>query len=124
MTTKKYLSVRIIAVIIVAALTSYAITIHNYFLPIPVILAWAAFLYIIRRKVTDVIADERDYKIAGQAARYTLTAFSMIGIITIFILLSYGENSRQYVLGNILASTICLVMLTNAFIFKWLSSRK
>lgn len=125
MTIKKYTFLKLLIVMLISALTSYSISIQNYFLPIPIILGLAAFLYIIRSKVTDVMADERDYKIAGQAARYTLFVFSLLGVVLMFILLNLGINNNLYqILGNALASTVCLVMLINAGIFKWLNSRQ
>lgn len=125
MTAKKYTFLKLLIVMFIAALTSYSVSIQNYFLPIPIILGLAAFLYIMRRKVPDIMTDERDYKIAGQAARYTLFIFSLLGVVSMFVLLNLGKNNSFYqTLGNTLASTICLVMLINAGIFKWLNSRQ
>lgn len=125
MTKKQYLICRLLVSFFTALLVASAVTLGNYIMPLLIIIAGMTILYTCRKKVQDVLADERDYKIAGQASRYVLNAYCLVGaIITIVVFATSRDNSALMLLANFLAYSICLIMIINSFLFKWLSSRK
>ncbi|MFA5127179.1 MAG: DUF2178 domain-containing protein [Patescibacteria group bacterium] len=125
MSKKQYLICRLVVSFFTALLVASAITLGNYVIPLLVIIAGMVVLYTCRKKVQDVLVDERDYKIAGQASRYVLNAYCLIGaIITVVVFATSKDNAALMLLANFLAYSICLIMIINSLLFKWLSSRK
>ena len=123
MSKKQYQVCRYVIVILLSALISVAITKEQYYLPIIFVLAAIAAMYYCRRslKTTDVLADERDYFLAGKAARLSLSIYSLIGTIAIFVLMILSEQrSELFVISQYLAYSICALLLLNAFIFRYL----
>jgi uncharacterized membrane protein len=107
---------------------SVSITMESYYLPIVFVASGMAAMYYLRKqlKITEVTADERDYKIAGDSARYTITIYGIIGTTTIFILMALSESKDDfiYALSQYLAFSVCFLLILNAIIFKYLSSKK
>jgi uncharacterized membrane protein len=128
MTFKQYNVCRIIIVVALAMSVSISITLENYYPPIILMAIAMAIIYYLRQqlKTREVMADERDYKLAGDAARHTITVYGLIGVASIFILMALAENKESliYVLSQYLAFSICFLFLLNAFIFKFLSWKK
>ena len=127
MTLKNYKIFRLIIIVVLSASISISITLNNYYLPIVfVISSWAAMYYCRKQlKTTDVLADERDYQIAGQASRYTIAIYGWIGAFGTFILLALSKNNPYfYDLSQYLAYSVCFIMLLNSFLFKYFSKRK
>lgn len=125
MSQKWYNTIKLIIAMLIAIFVSIAVSLHNYYLPLAIALAGAALLYLLRRQVKGVLADERDYALAGTASRYTIFTISIIGLILVFILLDLGQSNSYYqTLGNLLAYFICAMMLINAIIFKFLNYKK
>lgn len=127
MTKKQYKWARIITIILIAFTISTSLSLNNYIIPILVIFAGMAFMFSIRKKYEKeegVLADERDYKIAGNAARYTLFVYSIIGVVATMILMVLGkENDTLLTIGYFASYTVCGLMLLNAILFKILSKR-
>jgi len=125
MTKKQYLICRLIVSFLTAMFVAISMVKNNYIVPLLVIVAGMSLLYSCRKKVQDVLADERDYQVAGKSARYVLYFYSFIGAITSMILFVVAkDNTVLMLLANFLAYSICLLMIVNSMIFKWLNSRK
>lgn len=125
MTKKQYLTCRLIVSFLTAMLVAISMVQNNYIIPLLVIIAGMSLLYSCRKKVQDVLADERDYQIAGQSARYVLYFYSFIGAIVSMILFVVAkDNNVLMLLANFLAYSVCLLMIINSIIFKWLNSHK
>ena len=125
MSAKRFLFYRVAISMIIAGVVSSSIVIGNYILPIVTIITALIFLYIIKKKVSEVLEDERDYEIAGKAARYTLSIFSAITGIIVIILFSLRQKYQGFELaGSILAYAICSLLLIYSIIFKYYQSVK
>jgi len=118
--TKKALSIyRIIAVIIVTIIVSISINYGNWYLPVISIMASWLFLYTLRRKVKEVIADERDYIIAGKASGLTMKIYISSSVIIGMILYSTGkENEILFNIATTLLYSACFLMIFYAVLFK------
>lgn len=127
MNKKQYTICRLAIIIILSFSISTSINLDNYYLPIIFMFSAMAVLYYCRSqlKTTDVLVDERDYKIAGDAARYTIYIYGLIGAIATFVLMALSEKQGNlYIISQFLAFSVCFLMLFNAFLFKYLSKRK
>jgi uncharacterized membrane protein len=107
---------------------SLSITLENYYLPIVLVIIGMTAMYYLRKqlKMIEVMADERDYKLAGNAARHTITIYGLIGVFGIFILmaLSGGKEDFIYILSQYLAFSICFLFILNVVIFRYLTQKK
>ncbi|MFA6331282.1 MAG: DUF2178 domain-containing protein [Clostridia bacterium] len=126
MTAKQYKVCRLAIMIVLAMSISISISLENYYLPIVFLLSSSAGMYYCRKqlKTEKIMVDERDYQVAGNAARYTIFIYGWIGAILTFILMAMSEQGGfLYTLSQYLAFSVCFLMLLNAFLFKYLSKR-
>jgi len=119
MTKKAFSIYRIIAVIIVTIIVSISINYGNWYLPVISIMASWLFLYTLRRKVKEVIADERDYIIAGKASGLAMKIYISFSVIIGMILYSTGkENEILFNIATTLLYSACFLMIFYAVLFK------
>jgi uncharacterized membrane protein len=98
-----------------------SLSLENYYLPIVMIISATAGMYYCRKQLqtTTVLADERDYQVAGRASRYALIAYAWLGAIGTFVLMaiSKGEGAL-YDLSQYLSFSVLFLLLLNAVLFK------
>ena len=125
MNLKKYNFLRLIIVILLSSSISLSISLSNYLIPIFAVSESMVIIYILRHKVNEVIADERDYALAGQSARYTISIFGILMMIGVFVLLSLQAKNPLYGdISSILAYLTCFLMITNSLIFNFLKKKE
>lgn len=127
MSIKQYKIYRLIILILLSASISVSISLGNYYLPIIFVFSAMAVMYYCRKSIQtkEVMADERDYKLAGDAARYAIFIYGMIGAISTFVLMAISNKEGTiYILSQYLAYSVCFLMLLNSFLFKFLSKRQ
>lgn len=119
MTIKQFKYVRIAVVILLAIGVSQAITFRQYYLAVAGMAVAMAVLTLLRRRVKEVLADERDYEIAGKAARAAMQIFSWIAVLAMFYFLAYQDVNPLYgPISQIIAYSICgLLLLYNALFY-------
>ena len=119
MTKKAFSIYRIIAVSIVTIIVSIFINYGNWYLPVISIMASWLFLYTLRRRVKEVIADERDYIIAGKASGLAMKIYISFSVIIGLILYSTGkENEILFNIATTLLYSACFLMIFYAVLFK------
>jgi uncharacterized membrane protein len=126
MNKKQYKSCRIAIVIALSLAISVSISVQNYYLPILFVLTAMAGMYYCRKQLVteEVMADERDYKVAGDAARYTITIYGTLGAVSMFVMMGISQGEGLlYDLSQFVAYSVCFIMLLNAFMFKYLSKK-
>ncbi len=124
MTTKKYGQYRLIIVILLSVGISSLVSSGNYLIPLIGVVLAMIILYSLRQQVQGVLADECDYSLAGQAARYSLFAFSLILTFGFFILMQFaGDNQELRNLAMVFSYLVCALLLINAGIFQYLHMR-
>jgi len=96
MTLKKYNWVQFAVMAVEIIIINFAIQSKNYLLGACAVLAAVIALNLTRKKVTQVIADERDYQLAGTAARYTLNIITICMAIAIFIAMIWADKDPVF----------------------------
>ncbi|MBI5530517.1 MAG: DUF2178 domain-containing protein [Candidatus Doudnabacteria bacterium] len=125
MTIKQYTAARLITAASLAAIVSQAVVLKNYYLAAAAVVIGVLLLMYVKKQVTEVTADERDYKIAGDSARWSLIIFSILGAIGSFILLTArAYNPALEAAGSTLAYSVCLLLLVNSFVNYFLRYRQ
>jgi uncharacterized membrane protein len=118
MKKKTFEKIRIITVITLGITIGVSVSLKISFIS-PLAIAIAAFLInYLFRQVDEVVADERDYKLGGQAARTTLNIVG-IGLAAIGTgLIAYGTNDLYfYKLGQILLYIVSFILVINIFTY-------
>jgi uncharacterized membrane protein len=119
MTQKTFLVFKIITAMALGIIVSLSITHDNWYLPVISVLAAFAFLYFLKNKVKEVMADERDYKIGGKASQSAMTIYVMLSVVFGIILYITGkENEALFAAGNVLLYSACFLMLLYSVLFK------
>jgi uncharacterized membrane protein len=111
---------RIVTAMIVAIIMSFAVTLHSWILAIADVLLAIVIIFAAKKQVKDVLADERDYYIAGKAARYALSIFCIIEVIFAFYFMVLSKDTNAEVIGSVLAYSTCGLLLLNSLIVVYL----
>jgi len=120
MSLKQFQILKIVSAMIIAGLVSYSIVIENYLIPIICVATAWVVLFWARSKVTDIVADERDYEVGGHAARWSIMIFSWISVIAMFVLLyEKALNPVFEVVAYVLAYSVCGLMLLYSLLFNY-----
>lgn len=124
MTIKQYQYVRLAVVIFIAIATSIAINLENFLVPVVAIAIGMLILTIARKKITGILADERDYNIAGTAARYTISVFAFIMVLGVFGFMALKNKNPEFTnIATFLAYLTCALMIINFLIFHFLKTK-
>lgn len=123
MTEKKFKFYRIIIAATLAAIFSVSIVARNFAVPIISLVAAIGLIYMLKKNVKEVLEDERDYEIAGKAARYAMGIYSYLVMIIIFVLF-FGRSYNQSfeTVASILAYSVCSLIIIYSLAFKYLQS--
>lgn len=121
---KRYQQIRIGIVILISIIISQSLMFENYFIPIiTIIIAWLT-LFFLRRKVKEIMADERDYAIWGKAALLAMQIFSFASAIMIFVFYAMKKTNPSYEsIAITLAISVCVLMLTYSCIFAYMNRK-
>jgi uncharacterized membrane protein len=119
MTKKTFSICRVFIAMILAVLVTLSVSFGNWYLPvIAFVAAWIA-LYILRSKIKEVIADERDYMINGKASAMAMKIYIFISVIIgLVFYASSKEKDVLFAIGNTLVYSACFLMVLDAFLFK------
>jgi uncharacterized membrane protein len=119
MTKKMFSLYRVLAVAIVSVVVSVSINFGNWYLPVAAVAASWAFLYFLKGRVKEVIADERDYMIAGKASGLAVKIYLFASVVIGMIL--YANGGREGILfgtATTLLYSACFLMVLYAVLFK------
>jgi uncharacterized membrane protein len=119
MDKKTFNYVRIFTAMIIAAVCSVSVTLGNYILPLVVGVTSAVVIYAMKKQVKGVLADERDYQVAGKAARWTLYFYTVAAAVSSLVLMAVRGNGSGYELAaQIFAYSACALLITQSLLFK------
>jgi len=120
MTSKTFVVIRALTAFFLAAVMAQAIIYNNYVLAIVAIVGAVVVIMTSKRKVNGVMVDERVLLVGGNAARASISIFSVIGAGLMFVLMFFREaNPNYYIIASVLAYSICALLLLYSIIFKY-----
>jgi uncharacterized membrane protein len=124
MSKKTFLVIKIITAAILGAVVALSVNYGNWKLPVIVVLTAFVFLNVSKKRVTEVMEDERDYRIAGKASRVAMTVYVMVSVILGLILYIAGrQNSAMFAAGNVMVYSACFLMFIYSVLFKIYAKR-
>ena len=112
---------RMLIVVIMGALIGWSVAIGNAIIPIPVVLCGLILLYLLRKRVKEVIEDERIHKINEKASKLTVQIFGIVTALlgAIFISLGQGGLSDFRQTGFTLAYSACSILLIHLVLYSY-----
>ncbi|MDD4938052.1 MAG: DUF2178 domain-containing protein [Candidatus Shapirobacteria bacterium] len=125
MTLKKYQQIKLVLVVVIAIIFSQSIIYKNFIIPIATLVVSSLVLIFLRRRVQEVIADERDYASAGKSASWAIQVYSWISVVSMFVLYAFRDLNPSYEpIAMTLAFSTCLLMLIYSLFFKFQNKTK
>lgn len=123
MTLKEYRKVRWVFVVLTAVIFSQTLYYKNYFIPIAFLIVASLVHLFLRRQVREVLADERDYVLAGKSALIAIQIYSWIAVIAMFIFYGMRDMNPAYgPIGMTLAFSAMILLLINSVFFRYFES--
>ena len=104
----------------IGAIVGYSVCTSNFVLPFVAVIAGILVLQLIKRRVEDVLEDERTYRISERASRRVLEIFgigSALGGVTLIALDKHQEA------GYALAFSACIMVLLYMIFYAYYSMR-
>ncbi|MDD5252207.1 MAG: DUF2178 domain-containing protein, partial [Patescibacteria group bacterium] len=96
LTAKQYQTIKLATVIVLAVAISQSVFYGNYLMPIALLIAASLALMLLRRKVKEVMADERDYATGGRAALLAIQIYSWAAVAGMFVLYALRDTNPAY----------------------------
>ncbi len=97
-----------------------AVILNNYILAIVAVVSAIVIIVASKKKVKQVLSDERDYALAGKAARISLSIFSVVGaVITSVFMFLRDTNPAYEIIGSVMAYSVCALLLIYSIAFKF-----
>jgi uncharacterized membrane protein len=108
-----------------AALIGWSIATGNAFVPVPTVLGGAVLLYLLRRQVSEVVADERNYRVSEKASRLAIQVFALVTAISGIALtaVSSSDSSPFRAVGLTLAFCACGLLVLYVVSYAYHSRR-
>lgn len=124
MTQKQFQTARIVVVMALSIAIGVSVSLKISFVPPLAIILSAGLIQVLYRRVKEITADERDWKLAGQAAlvTYRVTAMALV-VIGGTLLACATANPDIYRAGYLLLYIVCFMMVVNIFAFLILGRR-
>jgi uncharacterized membrane protein len=113
MSFKQFTVIKLVVVIIIGGLIGWSVTIGNYWIPIPAVIAALMILLLFRRGVKEVVVDERVYSIAEKASYLAFRIFGITAAVigATFVALGYETVPELLAIGLTLAFAACGLVL-------------
>jgi uncharacterized membrane protein len=107
-----------------AAVVAISVIRQNFVVPAIAALVALVIMFAVRRRVSEVMKDERDVGIAGDAARLTITIVVAGSAILAFVFMVLRAGNPMFeILGQTLAYSACFTMILQSALFAWLSKK-
>jgi uncharacterized membrane protein len=103
----------VIAILLAVALGIWAAETGNELLLIPVVILGTLGLYLLSRRVKEVIVDERGYSIAGKASWLALRVFVALAVIigAVLVILNREGSPLLFQVGLALLYSVCAMLV-------------
>jgi uncharacterized membrane protein len=120
MTLKEYQKVRMAFVVLTAIIFSQAVYYKNYFIPITLLLVASLIHLWLRRRVKEVMIDERDRALAGRSALLAIQVYAWLAVLPMFYFYALRDTNPAYeAIGTTLAFSTLILLLVHALVFRY-----
>ncbi len=118
MSLKQFKIIKIFIVTTLAIIVARSVVMENFIVPIIALALSIAVLFLLRSRVKEIIADERDQEIGRKAAMTSMRIFYWIALAATFIFLAKkGMNPSFEYVAYTIAYTVCFLLILYSVIF-------
>jgi uncharacterized membrane protein len=113
MNFKQFTVIKLVVIIIMGGLIGWAVSNGNYWIPVPAVIAALMVLLLFRKRVKEVVVDERVYSIAEKASYLAFRIFGIAAAVigATFVALGQGTVPELLPIGLTLAFAACGLVL-------------
>jgi uncharacterized membrane protein len=125
MSNKTFRTWQAIIGMIIGVTTGASVAAGIWIIPIPVIFIGMLIVIFLRRRVKEIVADERTFTIAQKASRLTLQ-IAIIGMAAMGIILfslSHGESPVLTQTGFAFEYSACVLLIINTLAYNYYSRK-
>ena len=125
MDVKSYRRYLALATTILAAIVAWSVIAQNMMVAVAGVSASMILLYLLRKRVEEVMIDERVHRISQMASRTTLQIFGWVSAASAFILIAFGRtiSTGFEQSGYTLAYATCALLLLYSLFYKYYGSK-
>jgi uncharacterized membrane protein len=125
MSYKTFRMIQALNGLLLGGIMGVSLAIGNWIIPIAAVIISLSILMILRRRVKEVITDERNYTIAEKAARLTvqIVGIGMAIIGAILLGVSRSETTGLAQTGFTLLYATCALLVVNYFAYYYYSRK-
>jgi uncharacterized membrane protein len=111
--------------LIIGAVLGASIALGNWIIPIFTVIIGLTVMTVLRRRVKDIVADERTYAIAEKAARFTVQAVAIGMAATGAVMLALSQDSSEPLaqVAIALEYATCTLLVVNYFAYMYYSRK-
>lgn len=125
MSQKTYQTWRVIIVFVLAMIFSQSIVSGDYVIPLVSMVVSSLLLWYLRSRVKGVLADERDYTLAGKAALLAVQVFGWLAAMaTLFFYSQRAVNPMYEPIGLTLSYSVLFLFLVYGITFRYYNKFK
>lgn len=124
MNKKTFDRIRMATAAVLGGIVSISVAQGSYAIPLIATLTALVLMVAMKKKVTGAIDDERDYQVAGNAARWTISAFAILSALASIILMAQRNANPAYeLLGSVFAYSACFVLILQSAFFYYFNQK-
>ncbi|MFA5075957.1 MAG: DUF2178 domain-containing protein [Patescibacteria group bacterium] len=119
MTKKKFKIIQVSLTMTLAIIIGQSIIRGDYILPIICFVAAVSLIYVLKKRVTEVLADERDLQVAGQAARVAIAVYSLLLALVSIVAIALSKTHPELLVPGYFASySVCVLLILNVVLYQ------
>ncbi len=113
MSYRTFMIFRLMGIVVIAALAGWAANTGNLILLLPAATVLFITLFILRKRVTEVVVDERVEAVAYRASRVAFLAFLYCAVVTgaMLIILAEDTSDTMFQVGLTLDYSACALVI-------------
>jgi uncharacterized membrane protein len=110
---------------VIGGVTGASVAMDNWIVPVVTIIICISIMTFLRRRVKEIVADERTFAVAGKAARLTMLIgiFGMVIIGAIFIFVGRDSAPELTQLGFTLVYAACAFLVINYIAYYYYNNK-
>ena len=120
MTKKQFLTFKLFVVVALSITVSISVTARNFIVPAVCMLVAFIALIFVKRRVKEVMSDERDYAVGGKAALVVMQVYALVASVGVLAFYAFRDNVPSYEpIALTLAYSVCFLLILYSILFRY-----
>jgi uncharacterized membrane protein len=125
MSYKTYRMIQALNGVVLGGIIGASVGLGNWIVPLCAVIISVAVMMVLRRRVREIVADERNYTIAEKAARLTMLigVIGMVVVGAVLLMVGRGDSPGLTQAGFALVYAACALLVINYVAYYYYSKR-